>query len=166
MPQKFTDNKFRTDADIRPGHDEDARNKPSQSGDYSHGGGGATAYPGYGGVDAPLLHGGTTPANSSIRNIRVSEIPDYGSGELGSMELAGKVKSVPKIPPMQQFDSRPMKGPGPLEQQRLEQQQKNAIAMGDPDYAPQRELDYEAIKDANFASSGKSSKRTDKDFSR
>jgi len=173
MPQKFRNNSedeargIRTDADIRPGFDPDPRSKPSRSMDYSPSDtGGVNKYPGFGGSDSPLLHGGNEQANSSIRSVRVGNVSNFGNGDLGPMELAGKVKSIPKIPPMQQFDSRPMTGAGPLEQQRLEQQQKNAIAMGDPDYAPQRELDYESIKDANFGKPQKSAGRTDRDFSR
>ena len=160
MPQKFRDEKFRTDADIRPGFNPDDRNSNSQSG------GGARTYPGYPGPDESLRYGGVPPASTTIRNVRVGNIAGYGAGELGSMEIAGKVVTPTKVPPMQKFDSRPISGAGPLEQQRLEQQQKNAIAMGDPDYGPMRNLDYENIKDANFATPGKSARRSDKDFGR
>src|SRR5260370_24474173 len=149
MPQKFRDEKFRTDADIRPGEDPDARNKPSRSGDYAPGGGGARAYPGYPGPDESLRYGGVPPAQTTIRNVRVGNIAGYGdNSDLGPLEVGGKMKAIPKIPPMQKFDSRPMVGAGPLEMQRLEQQQRNAIAMGDPDYSQLHELDYENIKDA------------------
>src|SRR5260370_23780803 len=131
MPQKWRHEKLRTDGDMRRGFDPDPRSKPSKSGDYEHSDtGGASPYPGYGGKDAPLRYGGVPIANTSIRSVRVAEIPNYGGGDLGPMELAGKVKSIPKVPPMQKFDARPMKGAGPLEQQRIEQQQKNSIAMG------------------------------------
>jgi hypothetical protein len=168
MPQKWRDDKMRTDADIRPGQGfEDSRNKPSQSGDYSPGGGGARPYPGYPGPDESLRYGGVPPANTSIRSVRVGNVAGYGAGELGPMEIAGKTVNPTKVPPMQKFDPRPITGPGPLEEQRLTQQQNNAIAMGDPDYSPFRELDYESIKDANFGRpSQKSAKRPDKDFGR
>lgn len=158
---------MRTEADIRPGKGfEDYRNKPSSSGDYSHGPGGATRWPGDGGKDSPLRHGGTQPYENTIRSVRVSEIPGFGDKDLDpSMELAGKRVSVPKIPPMVKYDARPITGAGPLEEQRLTQQQNNAIAMGDPDYSPFRELDYENVKDANFSRpSQKSAARPDKDF--
>ena len=158
MAQKFRDEKFRTDADIRPGFDPDPRSKPSKSGDYAPGGGGARDYPGLPGPNSDLRYGGVAPANTSIRNVRVGEVPNYGSGKLGPMEIAGKSVNPPKVPPSQKFDPRPMKGPGPLEMQRIEQQQKNAIAMGDPDYSQMRELDYESIKDANFGKAGKSAR--------
>lgn len=170
MPQKFRSNdegeetSVRAYADIRPGHDPDARNKPSRSGDYSAGGGGATKYPGFGGADEALRYGGVPPANTSIRNVRVGNVPNYGSGDLGPMEVAGKTVTPAKVPPMVKYDSRPIVGAGPLEQQRLAQQQSNAIAMGDPDYGPMRELDYESIKDANFGRPGKSAQRKDRDF--
>ena len=160
---------MRTDVDIRPGQGfEDSRNKPSSSMDYSPGGGGARPYPGYPGPDQSLRYGGVEPANTSIRNVRVGNVAGYGdNSDLGPMELAGKSVNIPKIPPMQKFDSRPISGPGPLEQQRLAQQQNNAIAMGDPDYSPFRELDYESVKDANFARpSQKSVRKPDKDFGR
>src|SRR6266550_676486 len=150
MPQDFRDEKFRTNADIRPGFDPDPRSKPSKSKDYNPGSGGARPYPGYPGPDESLRYGGVAPENTSIRNVRVGNVANYGSGELGPLEIAGKVRPITKVPPMQKFDSRPMEGAGPLEMQRIEQQQKNAIALGDPDYSPMRELDYESIKDANF----------------
>lgn len=165
MPQKFRgspdEGDIRTDADIRPGYDPDSRNSNSNRS------GGARAYPGYPGPDESLRYGGVPPAQTTIRNVRVGNVANFGSGELGAMEIAGKSVNVPKIPPMQKFDSRPITGPGPLEAQRLAQQQNNAIAMGDPDYSPFRELDYESIKDANFnRPSQKSAKRPDKDFGR
>lgn len=172
MPQKFRSNdegeetSIRTFADIRPGNDPDARNKPSRSGDYTPGGGGARAYPGYPGPDQSLRYGGVPPANTSIRNVRVGNVAGYGDGDLGAMEIAGKTVNPAKVPPMVKYDSRPIQGPGPLEEQRLAQQQSNAIAMGDPDYSPMRELDYESIKDANFAPAGKSAQRKDRDFTR
>ena len=158
---------IRTDVDIRSGMGGDERNKPSRSMDYTPGGGGPKAYPGDGSPNSDLLHGGYNQANSSIRDVRVGDIPGYGGGDLGSMELAGRVQSIPKVPAMQQVITRPMLGAGPLEMQRLEQQQKNAIAMGDPDYAPLHNLDYESIKDSNFTvKPGRSASRTDKDFTR
>lgn len=161
MPQKWRDDKMRTDADIRPGQDPDSRNSNSN---YS---GGARPFPGYPGPDESLRYGGVAPANTSIRNVRVGNVSGFGGGDLGPMEIAGKTVTPAKVPPMQKFDSRPITGAGPLEQQRLEQQQKNAIAMGDPDYSPFRELDYESVKDANFSRpSQKSAKRPDKDFGR
>src|SRR6266550_2982935 len=118
MAQQFRDEKFRTNADIRPGFDPDPRSKPSKSKDYAASDtGGVKPYPGYPGPDSALRYGGVPIANTSIRNVRVSEIPNYGSGNLGPMEVAGKIKDIPKIPPMQKFDSRPMVGAGPLEQQ-------------------------------------------------
>jgi len=162
------DDRVRTDVDIRPGGGfEDGRNKPSTSMDYTPGGGGARAYPGYPGPDESLRYGGVPPLNNSIRNVRSGNIANFGSGDLGPMEIAGKTVTPAKVPPMQKFDSRPITGPGPLEAQRLTQQQNNAIAMGDPDYSPFRELDYESIKDANFGRpSQKSARRPDKDFGR
>lgn len=141
---------IRTDVDIRPGMDNDSRNRPSRSMDYTPDSGGPKRWPGDGNPESPLRYGGTPPANTSIRNVRVAEIAGYGDGELGPMELGGKIRSIPKVPAMQQVVTRPITGAGPIEMQRLEQQQKNAIAMGDPDYGPMRELDYESIKDANF----------------
>lgn len=169
MPQKWQDSKMRTDADIRPGKGfEDSRNKPSRSMDYLPGGGGATKYPGDGGSPSGVLHGGDWPYENTIRDVRVGDIPGYGDGDISpTMEIAGRKQSVPKIPPMVKFDSRPITGAGPLEEQRLTQQQNNAIAMGDPDYSPFRELDYESVKDANFARpSQKGAARPDKDFGR
>jgi len=166
MPQKWRDEKMRTDADIRPGHDPDARNKPSRSGDYTPGAGGAHGYPGFPGPDQNLRYGGSTQQPSSIRSVRVGDVPGFGGGDLGSMELAGRIKDVPKIPPMVKYAPRPITGAGPLEEQRLTQQQNNAIAMGDPDYSPFRELDYESIKEANFGKTGKGPQRPDKDFGR
>lgn len=159
---------MRTYSDIRPGAGyDDARNKPSESTDYSHGGGGATRYPGDGGTPATLRHGGGSPANTSIRNVRVGDVKDFGNGNLGPMEVAGKAVQPTKVPPMVKYDPRPITGAGPLEAQRLTQQQNNAIAMGDPDYSPFRELDYEHVKDANFAKpSQKGAQRPDKDFGR
>src|SRR2546428_949836 len=162
MAQKFRDEKFRTEADIRPGFDPDPRSKPSKSGDYAASDtGGAKPYPGYPGPNSDLRNGGANIANTSIRSVRVGELPGYGAGNLGSMEIAGKVVNVPKVPPMQKFAPRPIQGAGPLEMQRLEQQQRNAIAMGDPDYAPMRELDYESVKEANFGKAGKSASKAD-----
>ncbi len=168
MPQKWNDSKVRTDADIRPGRDPDLRNKPSRSMDYEPGGGGARAYPGYPGPDESLRYGGVDPANTSIRNVRVGNIAGYGEKtDLGSMEIGGRTVNVPKIPAMQKFDSRPITGAGPLEQQRITQQQNNAILIGDGDYAPLRELDYESVKDLNFGRPPqKSAARKDPTFSR
>jgi len=155
----------RAGVDIRPGYDPDARNRPSKSMDYEPGSGGATAYPGFGGPDVPLRFGGGTPDNTSIRNVRIADIPKYGSAELGPMELAGKTVKPDKVPPMSKFDPRPIEGAGPLEIQRLTQQQNNAISMGDPDYSPMREIDYESTKNANFARPPQKSVRTpDKRF--
>jgi hypothetical protein len=134
MPQKFRDEKFRTDADIRPGFDPDARNeRPAE-------------YPGCGHPDESLRHGGSSPAYTSIRNVRVGDIAGFGSGELGPMELSGKTVTPKKVPAPMAFEPRPMVDAGPLEMQRLAQQQRNAIAMGAPDFAPMRELDYENLK--------------------
>jgi len=161
MAQKFRGD-VRSDVDIRPGGGfEDSRNSNTN---YS---GGATKYPGFGGPDESLRYGGVPPMNNSIRNVRSGNIANFGAGDLGPMEIAGKTVTPTKVPPMQKFDSRPITGPGPLEEQRLTQQQNNAIAMGDPDYSPFRELDYESIKDANFSRpSQKSARRPDKDFGR
>lgn len=155
MPKTRDAQSIRTDVDIRPGMGGDERNRPSGSMDYTPGAGGPRRWPGDGSPDSLLLHGGSVMANSSIRDVRVGDIPGFGGGDLGSMELGGRVRSIPKVPAMQQVVTRPIAGAGPLEMQRLEQQQKNALAMGDPDYAPMRELDYESIKDANFRQGGR-----------
>lgn len=169
MAQKWNDSKMRTDADIRPGKGfEDYRNKPSKSGDYTPGSGGASRYPGDGGKPSGLRYGGVAPYENTIRDVRVGDVAGYGDGDLdSSMELAGKRVNVPKVPPMVKYDARPITGAGPLEEQRLTQQQLNAVAMGDPDYSPFRELDYENVKDANFSRpSQKGAQRPDKDFGR
>lgn len=168
MAQKWNDSKMRTDADIRPGKGfEDSRNKPSKSMDYANGPGGVSDYPGCGYPNSQLRYGGVKPYENTIRDVRVGDVPGYGDGDLGPMELAGKSVNVPKIPPMVKYDARPITGAGPLEEQRLTQQQNNAIAMGDPDYSPFRELDYENVKDANFGRPAqKSAQRPDKDFGR
>lgn len=146
---------IRMDVDIRPGMDNDSRNSNNPSGKL----------PGVPPGDGGLVKSSAEPANSSIRSVRVAEIPNFGHGSLGAMELGGRMVSPPKVQPMVKFDSRPITGAGPIEQQRLEQQQKNAIAMGDPDYAPHRELDYESIKDANLnPNPQKSAQRKDSDF--
>lgn len=145
---------IRFDVDVRPGMDNDSRNSNTPSG----------RLPGIPPPDGGLVRS-SPPANSSIRNVRVGDVVGFGHGALGAMELGGKMFTPQKVQPMVKFESRPMTGAGPIEQQRLEQQQKNAIAMGDPDYAPMRELDYESIKDANItANPQKSAQRKDKDF--
>lgn len=145
---------IRMDVDIRPGMDNDSRNSNNPSGKL----------PGVPPGDSGLQKS-SPPADSSIRNVRSGDLPGFGHGPLGAMELGGRMVSPPKVAPMVKFESRPISGAGPIEQQRLEQQQKNAIAMGDPDYAPQRELDYESIKDANVnPNPQKSAQRKDKDF--
>lgn len=146
---------IRFDVDVRPGMDNDSRNSNNPSGKLPG------VPPGDGGLVKSV-----DPANSSIRNVRVGDLGSgFGHSSLGAMELGGRMVTPTKVQPMVKFDSRPIAGPGPIEQQRLEQQQKNAIAMGDPDYSPMRELDYEAIKDANItANPQKSAQRKDKDF--
>jgi hypothetical protein len=161
MPQKFSDEHMRTSVDIRPGYDPDARNS---SNNYS---GGETRWPGDGEPVSQLRYGGVKAYENTVRDVRVGDVANYGNGQLGPMELAGKSVTPALVPAMVKFAGRPIKGPGPLEEQRLTQQQNNAIAMGDPDYSPFRELDYESIKEANFSRpSQKSVQKPDKDFGR
>ena len=162
MAQQFTDNKMRTAVDVRPGYNQGNRDKGNGVVDNA----GAIGYPGK--SDESSLRRSSIPQEQSIRNVRVGDLgPGFGNGPLGAMELAGETRSIPKVPPMQKFASKPITGPGPIEQERLTQQQANAIAMCDPDYAPQRGLDYESIKDANFTvNSQKSASKSDKDFTK
>lgn len=118
--------------DIRPGENPDARSSMVREANY----------PGKGDPNSQLSPS-SAPANSSIRNIRVGDVPNLGDGPLGPMELAGRVVSPPKVPTGPIRPSRPITGPGPIEMNRFAQQQRNAVIMNDPDYAPMRELDYE-----------------------
>jgi hypothetical protein len=164
MPQKFSDNKMRTAVDVRPGYNQGTDNRSSNNIDA---GAAAHGYPGNPPKPPASERFNSDQANTSIRSVRVGDLgPGFGNGSLGSMELGGRSVTPVKVPPMQKFDSKPITGPGPIEQERLTQQQSNAIAMGDPDYAPMRELDYESIKDANFQPTSKNASKTDKDFTK
>src|SRR5262249_1076310 len=95
---------LRTDVDVRPQEgNTDPRNSNTRIANY----------PGKPPAEQ-ALNPDSSPKPSSIRTNRVADIPGYGSGPLGSMELAGQMKSIPKVPPMVKYDSRPMTGAGPL----------------------------------------------------
>lgn len=164
MPVKTRDSQsVRTDVDVRPGYNQ-ATDRRNLSTPVDHAGPN-NCYPGESPPE-PRQRFNDSQAETSIRSVRIGDIPGYGNGPLGAMDLGGRSVTPVKVPPMQKFESRPITGPGPIEQERLTQQQSNAIAMGDPDYAPMRELDYEAVKDANFQPVAKNASKLDRDFSK
>ncbi len=79
------------------------------------------------------------PVNSSIRGVRIADVPNLGKGSLGSMELAGTVKTPAKVQTGPVFPPKPITGLGPLAMNVEAQQKTNAIRFDANDYAASRE---------------------------